>query len=49
MTNWFDGELDESRWSVKDMVAAMADPKAGPILKQISDTPPLPAETWLPP
>ncbi len=38
VTNWFDGELDESCWSVKDnMAAAMADPKAGPILKQISD------------
>ena len=38
VVNWFDGELDESCWSVKDnMAAAMADPKAGPILKQISD------------
>lgn len=38
VTNWFDGELDASCWSVKDnMAAAMADPKAGPILKQISD------------
>ena len=34
VTNWFDGELDASCWSVKDnMAAAMADPKAGPILK----------------
>ena len=38
VTNWFDGELDESCWSVKDnMAAATADPKVGPILKQISD------------
>ena len=38
VTNWFDGELDASCWSVKDnMAKAMADPKAGPILKQISD------------
>ena len=38
VTNWFDGALDESCWSVKDnMAKAMADPKAGPILKQISD------------
>ena len=38
VTNWFDGELDESCWSVKDnMAAAMADAKVGPILKQISD------------
>ena len=38
VTNWFDGELDESCWSVKDnMAAAMADPKAGPILKQIRE------------
>ena len=36
--NWFDGELDETCWSVKDnMAAAMADAKVGPILKQISD------------
>ena len=38
VVNWFDGELDESCWSVKDnMAAAMADAKVGPILKQISD------------
>ena len=38
VNNWFDGELDETCWSVKDnMAAAMADAKAGPILKQISD------------
>ena len=38
VTNWFDGELDESCWSVKDnMAAAMADAKVGPILKQIGD------------
>ena len=38
VANWFDGELDESCWSVKDnMAAATADPKVGPILKQISD------------
>ena len=38
VVNWFDGELDESCWSVKDnMAAAMADAKVGPILQQISD------------
>ena len=38
VNNWFDGELDETCWSVKDnMAAAMADTKAGPILKQISE------------
>ena len=38
VVNWFDGELDESCWSVKDnMAAAMADAKVGPILKQIGD------------
>lgn len=38
VTNWFDGELDETCWSVKDnMAAAMADAKVGPILKQIGD------------
>ena len=38
VTNWFDGEMDESCWSVKDnMAAAMADPKAGPVLKQIQE------------
>ena len=38
VNNWFDGELDETCWSVKDnMAAAMADAKAGPVLKQISD------------
>ena len=34
VTNWFDGELDESCWSVKDNMAAA---KAGPILKQIRE------------
>ena len=30
VVNWFDGELDESCWSVKDnMAAAMADAKVG--------------------
>ena len=38
VNNWFDGELDETCWSVKDnMAAAMADAKVGPILKQLSD------------
>ena len=38
VNNWFDGELDETCWSVKDnMAAAMADAKVGPVLKQISD------------
>lgn len=38
VNNWFDGELDATCWSVKDnMAAAMADAKAGPILKQISE------------
>ena len=38
VNNWFDGDLDETCWSVKDnMAAAMADAKVGPILKQISD------------
>lgn len=35
--NWFDGELDPSCWSIKDnMGAAMADPKVGPMLKQMT-------------
>lgn len=38
VTNWFDDELDETCWSVKDnMAAAMADAKVGPMLKQIGD------------
>ncbi len=38
VVNWFDGELDENCWSIKDnMAAAMADPKAGVILKQLMD------------
>ncbi|WP_317321493.1 glycoside hydrolase family 2 protein [Subdoligranulum variabile] len=38
VTNWFDDELDETCWSVKDnMAVAMADAKVGPILKQIGD------------
>ena len=32
VNNWFDGELDETCWSVKDnMAAAMADAKVGPV------------------
>lgn len=38
VNNWFDGELDENFWSVKDnMAMAMADKNAGPILKGIMD------------
>ncbi len=38
VNNWFDGELDESCWSIKDnMAAAMADAKVGPIMKQMMD------------
>ncbi len=38
VNNWFDGELDESCWSIKDnMAAAMADPKVGPILQKITE------------
>ena len=38
VNNWFDGELDETCWSVKDnMAAAMADAKVGPVLKAITD------------
>ena len=38
VNNWFDGELDEDCWSVKDnMAAAMADPKVGPVLQQITE------------
>jgi beta-galactosidase len=38
VNNWFDGELDESCWSVKDnMAAAMAHPKAGAVMKQVMD------------
>ena len=38
VTNWFDGACDESCWSVRDnMAAAMADPKAGPVLQAVSD------------
>lgn len=38
VNNWFDGELDENCWSVKDnMAAAMADPKVGPVLQQITE------------
>ncbi len=38
VNNWFDGEINEKCWSVKDnMAAAMADPKAGAVLKKIMD------------
>ena len=38
VNNWFDGEIDESCWSVKDnMAAAMADPKTGVIMKKMMD------------
>ncbi len=38
VNNWFDGELDETCWSVKDnMAAAMADAHVGPILQKISE------------
>ena len=38
VNNWFDGELDESCWSIKDnMATAMADAKVGPIMKQMMD------------
>lgn len=38
VNNWFDGEINEKFWSVKDnMAAAMADSKAGPILKKVMD------------
>ena len=38
VNNWFDGELDESCWSIKDnMAAAMADPHVGPILQKITE------------
>jgi beta-galactosidase len=38
VNNWFDGELDETCWSIKDnMAQAMADPKVGPIMKQMMD------------
>lgn len=38
VNNWFDGELDETCWSVKDnMAAAIADAKVGPVLKAITD------------
>ena len=37
VNNWFDGELDTSCWSIKDnMAAAMADPKVGPMLQQMT-------------
>ena len=36
VNNWFDGELDETCWSVKDnMAAAMADAKVGPVLRPL--------------
>ena len=38
VNNWFDGELDETCWSIKDnMAAAMADPHVGPILQKITE------------
>ena len=38
VNNWFDGELDESCWSIKDnMAAAMADPQVGPILQKVTE------------
>ena len=38
VNNWFDGELDDTCWSVKDnMAAAMAAAKVGPVLKAITD------------
>ena len=38
VNNWFDGEIDESCWSIKDnMAAAMADLKAGVIMKKMMD------------
>ena len=41
VNNWFDGELDETCWSVKDnMAAAMADAKVGRVLKATPDRAP---------
>ena len=38
VNNWFDGEIDETCWSVKDnMAAAMADPKVGPIMQKMNE------------
>ncbi len=38
VNNWFDGELDETCWSIKDnMAAAMADPHVGPILQKMNE------------
>jgi beta-galactosidase len=38
VNNWFDAEIDESYWSIKDnMAAAMADSKVGVIMKQMMD------------
>lgn len=38
VSNWFDGEIKEGFWSIKDnMAKAMADYKVGPIMKEISD------------
>lgn len=38
VVNWFDSGCDETCWSVLDnMLAAMQDAKAGPVLKEISD------------
>ena len=38
VNNWFDGELDETCWSIKDnMAAAMADPQVGPIMQKMNE------------
>ena len=38
VTNWFDQDLDENCWSVKDnMGAVMRDPQAGPVLQRLMD------------
>ena len=38
INNWFDGDIDESCWSIKDnMAAAMADATVGPILNRMNE------------
>ena len=38
VNNWFDGDIDESCWSIKDnMAAAMADATVGPILNRMNE------------
>ena len=38
VNNWFDGDIDESCWSIKDnMAAAMADATVGPILNKMNE------------